>query len=207
MDFVGRHESHLGAGGYVEGLGGPELVALTEEGEEEGDFGQGEGVADALMFAEGEREEGVSRPGCIGGETLGIEAIGGWPKGGHAVGSEDGEEKCFAAANRIVSEAIVFAADPAHGVNRWVEAEGFLDDLRGVGEARHVFPFRGASHEDLVDFGMPANRDIGMVGKAVKRPGESGGGGFESGGEEGLGFVEQGLPRQGSSRLWIAGSE
>ena len=146
-------------------------------------------VADTATGAASEGEISESRAGVevlgVRVPAVGVEVMGVGPEAGVYVGDAGGEEEdgISGEARRAEGEGAEGAAadEPGGGM----EAQGFGDDLAGVGERGGVGVF-GVS---LVYFGFKSLAHGGMLGENVPGPGEGVGDGFVAGEEEGEGFV------------------
>src|SRR5438105_2498757 len=114
--------------------------ALGEGGEQEMAFHHGEVEADADARARAERQVRVTGKLFLsfGGEAFRIKLLRVrevFLAAVQGVGSEQ-DDPVFGDA--IAINLNVAQGTPGHGIDRWVEAHGFLEDLQAVGQTRQV---------------------------------------------------------------------
>jgi hypothetical protein len=73
----------------------------------------------------------------------------------------------------------------AHEYPDRVPAQGLVDDLPGVDQFRHVVEGDGAAGEHLVELGVHALGDLGVLRELVEQPGQREGAGLDAGGQQG----------------------
>lgn len=91
----------------------------------------------------------------------------------------------------IAGKFVVFDGQARDSPSGRIEAQGFGEDVAGVGELREVVESRSASLKDGVEFGVEFFFDARVLREEPPCPGESAGGGFVAGKEESEGFIAE----------------
>jgi len=134
--------------------------------------------------------EGRLRGTILFGEALGVEGFGIAPIARSVVRAVDVHDDGGAGGDDGVAYAIFgygFAIDHPEG---WVEAECFVDDLRGEDEFGDGGEVEGFAVEDLVELVADAVEDVRVRAQEIEQPGEGVGGGLVAGYEELHAFAE-----------------
>lgn len=153
--------------------GGQFQVVFAEEGaEDHEDLEHGVVAADAAARASAKGDVGEGRVcGLVGlAEALGVEGFGVGPVTRGMVRSVDVDDDGAAGGDDGVAYAVVgdgFAVDHPEG---GIEAESFVDDLRGEDEPGDGAEFERLALEDFVELGADAGEGFGMGAEEVEKP-------------------------------------
>src|SRR6266498_31604 len=127
------------------------------------------GRADARS---GDQRSGSKVSGAVEDSLLVVQDVG-------AVG------QAGALRQQVFSQDDVAGGEAGEYPARWIQSERFGDRVSDLGETFQVVPGGGASAEDGVDLGADARGGVGMAAQKIQGPGQVGGGGLDSGKENG----------------------
>lgn len=186
-----------------------EAEGAVEEDGDDHEFLHGEVVADAASGAgaEGEVDHGVGGWAAFGGEAVGVEFLRVVPIFCAPVEVEDGDDHVGADGDAVAAELVFFGAAASDIPDGGVNAEGFFDDLAGVGKLLEVGAVEAFGGPFGLDFGVEFGFDFGVLGDEGEEPGHGVGGGFVAGDEDGHDFVAKLLVGHAAAGFFFAGFE